>query len=185
MPRELTVTIKYGKGYDESWAVFKGVPEEVKADLVDYFGLDSASVAGLTLNQLVQNVTQIAHSGATAGAQLGAVALPSKPAAPEKHGEVTPEKKAVTAQVFGQSASTASTNPWDAIEGSQPAAPAATPPAAPAEPERSPVLDLMAATKTVKELQEVWAKNQAAFSDPAVMDVYKARGRELMQQAAA
>jgi hypothetical protein len=41
------------------------------------------------------------------------------------------------------------------------------------------VLQQIAACETVDELRRLWAANQAAFSDPAVMDAWKARGRSL------
>lgn len=49
----------------------------------------------------------------------------------------------------------------------------------PAQGERNAVLEQIAACKTVDELRRLWAANQAAFSDPAVMDAWKARGRSL------
>lgn len=63
---EISVTIKYGKGYEETWAGFRGNVEDVRKDIVSYFGLDGASVADLTVNELVINVTQQAHGVVTA-----------------------------------------------------------------------------------------------------------------------
>ncbi|GAB2329215.1 hypothetical protein [Streptomyces variabilis] len=43
----------------------------------------------------------------------------------------------------------------------------------------SAVLEQIAACKSVNELRQLWATNQAAFADQAVMDAWKARGRAL------
>jgi hypothetical protein len=68
---EISITVKYGKGYDETWAGFRGSVEDVREDITSYFGLDSASVTDLTLNELVINVTQQAHGVVTAVKALG------------------------------------------------------------------------------------------------------------------
>ncbi|MEU7643372.1 hypothetical protein [Streptomyces huasconensis] len=49
----------------------------------------------------------------------------------------------------------------------------------PAQSPANPVLDQIAACATVDDLRRLWATNQDAFSDPAVMDAWKARGRAL------
>ena len=60
-PGEIVVTIKYGKGYDDSWLVFHGESQAaVRALLRDTFGADDE---GLTLHELVLNCTKIAHGG--------------------------------------------------------------------------------------------------------------------------
>jgi hypothetical protein len=43
------------------------------------------------------------------------------------------------------------------------------------------VLDAISAASGVKELQAVWATNQAAFADETVTAAYKARGKALSQ----
>lgn len=45
--------------------------------------------------------------------------------------------------------------------------------------ESDPLLTQIAACTTTDALRRLWAENQAAFSDQAVMDAWKARGREL------
>lgn len=54
--------------------------------------------------------------------------------------------------------------------------------AAQAAPTGSPsaaILEQIAACRTADELRRLWVTNQAAFSDPPVMDAWKARGRAL------
>ncbi|PCG86343.1 hypothetical protein CIB93_08885 [Streptomyces sp. WZ.A104] len=45
--------------------------------------------------------------------------------------------------------------------------------------ENGALLTQIAACATTDALRRLWAENQAAFSDQAVMDAWKARGREL------
>lgn len=69
---ETTVTIKYGKGYDDSWAVFKGSSGQIRDQIVDYFGYNVEEVKALTLHELVLNATASAHGTRTFQDQLGA-----------------------------------------------------------------------------------------------------------------
>lgn len=97
MTSEISVTLKYGKGFEESWAVFRGeTAAELKNSIADYFGLDHN--LDLTLHELVINVTGIAHGTATAAAALGAVAIPSsdteKAPAAESSGDLWDETPA-------------------------------------------------------------------------------------------
>ena len=51
--RMVKVTIKYGKGYEEPWFSFQGLPHEVRADIAATFeieGADKISLAQLTLD---------------------------------------------------------------------------------------------------------------------------------------
>lgn len=81
--RGIGVTIKYGKGYDETWSTFRGLPAEIREDIVAYFGLDPEATEQLSLNELVVNATQVAHGVTTAATLLGAVVIPSSDAPAE------------------------------------------------------------------------------------------------------
>ncbi|WP_367135761.1 hypothetical protein [Saccharothrix sp. HUAS TT1] len=159
--RGLSVTIKYDKGHDATWAVFTGTPESIRQDIASYFGVASATLADLSLHEIVVNMTQIAHGVTTAATLLGATVIPTQGqtpvSAPPKPGQ----------DVWADAGNTASTPPWQDL------------PAAPAAPERNPLLDQIAAAPTIPDLQRLWAENQAAFADGALMDAYKARGRAL------
>lgn len=154
----ISVTIKYGKGYEETWAVFRGSNvDRIRAQICDYFGVDRASVSELTVSELVVNVTNLAHGKGNAAALLGATVIPSSQAG-----------KAETAKP-GEDV-------WsdDTAPGEFPAE------SAPAEPEGpNPVIALMEATASIPELQKVWAANQSAFKDADVMAAYKAKGKAL------
>ncbi|MEU0739274.1 hypothetical protein [Streptomyces sp. NPDC006134] len=64
-----------------------------------------------------------------------------------------------------------SEDPWAAAQ----AAPAPSHEQGPA----SALLEQIAACQTTDELKKLWATNQQAFADQAVMDAWKARGRAL------
>lgn len=68
---ELTVTFKYGKGYEETWAVFKGKAQDLRQQILDYFGMDSSEFSDLTLHDVVLEATRIAHADRTVMTSLG------------------------------------------------------------------------------------------------------------------
>ncbi|MGW6745433.1 hypothetical protein ACWGDX_32625 [Streptomyces sp. NPDC055025] len=140
--RSITVTIKYGRGHDDSWAVFRGSPTEVRKDIEAFFSLDGKSVADLSLHELVVEAGQIAQSTTTVAKGLNARIVPQT--APEP----TAARKAAEAPASAQSMANA-------------------------------VLEQIAACKNTEELRRLWATNQTAFGDQAVMDAWKARGRAL------
>ncbi|MFJ9158671.1 hypothetical protein ACIRPS_17930 [Streptomyces griseoviridis] len=141
--RSITVTIKYGRGHDDSWTVFRGSPTEVREDIAAFFSLDGKSVAELSLHELVVEAGQIAQSTTTVVKGLNARIVPQPASEP--------------------------TAAWKAAE----AAPS------PAQSTAGAVLEQIAACKNTDELRRLWATNQTAFGDQAVMDAWKARGRAL------
>ncbi|MFE1842022.1 hypothetical protein [Streptomyces sp. NPDC059515] len=156
--RGITVTIKYGKSYEDTWAVFKGSASEVRSDILDYFGIESDSVTGLTLSDIVTNATNIAHGKGLIATQLGATVVAEEPAPPAK-----PQG-----------------DPWAAIGNSSPVTVADQAPAASPEQDKNAwVLGEIAKKTSRAELKKFWAENQSFFADPAVMDAYKAKGKSL------
>ena len=146
--RGLTVTIKYGKGYEETWAVFAGLAGEVRDDIVAFFGIDRESVTGLTLSDVVVNATSIAHGVGNVARVLGGTVIASPVPREQREGG----------------------DPW--VEA---AARSATPPAA----TKNPLVERIEKASDLDALKRIWAENQAAFQDSAVMDAWKARGRAL------
>jgi hypothetical protein len=71
----VTVTIKEGKGYEASWFVFRGSSEQVKADLISFFGLDAETSAKLTTFEVTNNARQVAQGLATVAQTIGAVVI--------------------------------------------------------------------------------------------------------------
>jgi hypothetical protein len=157
--RELTVTIKYGKGYEETWAVFKGGTDEVREDIISYFGLMRDSVTELTLSELVVEVTSLAHGKGNIARFLGGTIIPPSEAGPDP----------------APAASAPSGDPWAAVGSG-----AATPPAAqPAEDPNAYILGEIEKQSDVAGLKRLWAENQNFFADPAVMAAWKAKGKAL------
>ena len=162
--RGITVTIKYGKAYDDTWAVFHGLPDDLRHDISDFFGLTVEEAAGLTLSDLVVNATNAAHSVSTVARGLGGVVIAS------------------TSNEAPPVADTRRADPWT-DPGTPVAQPAAsTPPRPQPEPE-NPLLALIGQAPTVRSLEMLWVENQDAFADPAVMAAWKARGRALSSTA--
>ncbi|MFJ7414622.1 hypothetical protein ACIQWZ_28060 [Streptomyces sp. NPDC098077] len=151
----LTVTIKYGKSHDDSWAVFRGRPREVRDDILDFFGMERDSVTGLTLSDIVTNATNLAHGKGLIATQLGGTVIaedapPAKPAGGD---------------------------PWASL-GSTPQA-ASAPAASPEQDKNAWILGEIEKQANRADLKKVWAANQSFFSETAVMDAYKAKGKAL------
>lgn len=151
------ITIKYGKGYESTWATFTGLPHEVREQIIAYFGFAEDAVRELTLSELVVNATSVAHGKGNAAATLGAVAIPASQQGQEQ-----------SAPPATETASDASSDPWEAVESS-----------APAEPAVNPLYAQIEAAQSVDELKVLWADNQAAFSDADLMAAWKAKGKSL------
>jgi hypothetical protein len=156
--RELTVTIKYGKGYEETWAVFKGNPDEVREDIISYFGLMRDSVTELTLSELVVEVTSLAHGKGNIARFLGGTIIPPSEAGPDP----------------APASSSSNEDPW-AAAGATTSAPAAQP----AEDPNAYILGEIEKQSDVAGLKRLWAENQNFFADPAVMAAWKAKGKAL------
>ena len=150
--RGVTVTIKHGKGYQDTWSVFKGLPHEVREDLISYFAIPEEQHFELSLHEVVVNATTLAHGVGNVAGKLGGTVL--------SKGNDSP--------------------PWDtstsAAKGGDPWAQAK---AEPAKPEEHPLLTQIKNAADVPSLQRIWAENQDAFADAAIMDAWKARGKEL------
>lgn len=151
--RGITVTIKYGTGYDQPWVVFHGLPDEVKQDIIAFFGLASVSDTALTLSDLVVNATQVAHAVGAVASGLGATVIATEPAAP----------------TAAEGTQASSSDPW--VQAST------APTEAVGEP--APLLAQIDQAPTVRALERLWLDNQDAFTDPAVMAAWKAKGRAL------
>lgn len=85
----VSITIKTGKGYDDTWLGFTGTVESVRANIKATFDLDDTD---LTLFELVQNATSTAHGVATAVRALGGtVVAPPAPGKDEAQANVRPD----------------------------------------------------------------------------------------------
>ncbi|WP_405665448.1 hypothetical protein [Streptomyces sp. NBC_00055] len=155
---ELSVTIKYDKGHDATWAVFRGTTGEIRADILDFFGMDPATQVGLSLSSVVTNATQIAHGKGLIATALGATVV-----------EETAEPAKPTDDPWAAAANVQS-GPWPGS-------------ASVAEPKKEDpnayILGEIEKKTTVQELKKLWAENQSFFSDAAVMAAWKAKGKAL------
>ena len=155
---ELSVTIKYDKGHDATWAVFRGTTGEIRADVLDFFGMDPATQAGLSLSSVVTNATQIAHGKGLIATALGATVV-----------EETTEPAKPTDDPWAAAASTPS-GPW---------AGSASVAESKKEDPNAYILGEIEKQTTVDGLKKLWAANQSFFSDAAVMAAWKAKGKAL------
>ncbi|WP_329289584.1 hypothetical protein [Streptomyces pseudovenezuelae] len=161
---ETTVTIKYGKGYDDTWAVFRGSASELRADILEFFGMDPATQAGLSLSSIVTNATQVAHGKALIATALGATVVE----------ETTSEPAKPTDDPWA-AASAAQSGPWS---GSASVAETKK------EDPNAWILGEIEKQTTVDGVKKLWAANQSFFSDPAVMAAWKAKGKALKEAGA-
>ncbi|MEU2111503.1 hypothetical protein [Streptomyces sp. NPDC019507] len=145
------VTIKYGKSYEDTWAVFRGTVPQVRRLIVNYFGFKSKDVTSLSLSDLVVNATNLAHGKGNIAAMLDAKVIPD---------EQSPAP-----------ASAPANDPWETASAARPEAPK--------DNGSAWILGEIEKQTSIADLQKLWAANQAMFADPAVMTAYKARGRAL------
>lgn len=78
-PEGVSITIKTGKGYEDTWLGFTGSVEDVRSNIKATFDIEDTD---LTLFELVANATKVAHGVTTAVSQLGGTVKASAPAAP-------------------------------------------------------------------------------------------------------
>ncbi|MFI5840527.1 hypothetical protein ACIA8K_12545 [Catenuloplanes sp. NPDC051500] len=148
----LKVIIKYGKGYEDTWATFEGTVDEVRQEVSSYFDMDPNETAGLSVSALVLNATNLAHAKGNLGATLGAQAIPASTPATRPSG---PRGAAA----------------WDAAD----SAPADKGPS-PVEHMTKRIAEI----GDVDALKRLWAENQELFAaESTMMDAWKARGRAL------
>ncbi|MFF9095661.1 hypothetical protein ACF1AX_21310 [Streptomyces sp. NPDC014802] len=161
----MKVTIKYGKGYDDSWVVFEGSTPEVRAEIIDYFGMDPETQRGLSLSSIVVNATNVAHGKGLIATALGATVV-------EETNTAAPAKP--TEDPWAAASAAQSSGPWPGS-------------ASVAEPKKEDpnayILGEIEKQTTVDGLKKLWAGNQSFFSDAGVMAAWKAKGKSL--QAAA
>lgn len=165
MGRGISITVKYGKGYEETWARFFGTATEVRTDLCSYFGLTEEQGDQFSLNELVIKCTEIAHGVGLVGTVLGGQIQPNGNGPSGDHGPPWNEP----------SPSTGGGDPWAGVGNNQ-----SSEPADPLQVH----YDAVKRATTTDELKLYWADNQAAFADEQLMAAYKAKGKALSQAAA-
>ncbi|QPB09861.1 hypothetical protein KGG73_gp27 [Streptomyces phage Sentinel] len=162
----MKVTIKYGKGHDDSWVVFEGSTQEIRTDVLDFFGMDPETQRGLSLSSIVVNATNIAHGKGLIATALGATVV-------EETTNEAPAKP--TDDPWAAASAAQSGGPWPGS-------------ASVAEPKKEDpnayILGEIEKQTTVHGLKKLWAANQSFFADAAVMAAWKAKGKALQAPAA-
>ncbi len=92
----VSITIKTGKGYEDTWLGFTGTVSSVQMDIIEAFGL--ADQEGLTLYEIVANATQVAHGVTRAVTALKGTVIPSAPSGADEAQQTTQEAADVTPQ---------------------------------------------------------------------------------------
>jgi hypothetical protein len=151
-------SFKSGQQYKERITRFSGSVERVVEDVVKFFRLDPAQVAGLSPHEVMVLADQIAQANLTVARELGG----------------TPVAESESAS------NDSATDPWAAAESGQASAPAeAEKPAVPVDPKVAIFAGIEASTSRA-ELQRLWAENQELFNaNTDLMDAYKAKGKGL------
>lgn len=158
--RGVTITIKYGKGYEETWAVFRGRPDEVRDDILTFFGIDRESVAEQTLSDVVVTATSIAHGKGNVARYLGGNVISSGPAQ----------------QSSGSTGSAA----WAEAEQEQGSRPTEDVQL----PERHWILGAIEGASSLEELKSLYVENKADFDSVAeLLPAWKAKGKALKEAA--
>lgn len=158
---ETSVTIKYGKSYDDTWAVFKGTSAEIRANILEFFGMDPATQQGLSLSSIVVNATNVAHGKALIATTLGATVI-----------EETSNEEPAKPNGDPWAAASAQQGPSALHERASVAEPAKADP-------NAYILGEIEKQTTVDGLKKLWAANQSFFADAAVMAAWKAKGKAL------
>ena len=163
MSDEITITIKYGKSGDDSWAVFRGAPAGIRANILEFFGMDPETQRGLSLSSVVINATNIAHGKGLIATSLGATVVEETTTAAPAKPQGDPWAAAASAPAQAASA-------WSGG-------------AAPAEPKTEDpnayILGEIEKQTSVDSLKKLWAGNQSFFKDAAVMAAWKSKGKAL------
>ena len=154
---KITVTIKYDKGYEATWAVFHGdSASEVRSRILEYFGQDTNVFEGMSLHEVVLKVTAVAHGTQTFVSELGAEVIPTNG----------------TGEVPGPSTTTSA-------RGSAAFKAAAETPAEPEDPYAA-VVALFESADSIKGLKKMYAQHKAAYeASETVQEAYKKKYKEL------
>lgn len=155
----VTIKVPESKRYagDNPWFVFEGgSPESLKAKIAETFGLQHE---GLTLGETVINAQRhVTGLGAVAHGFGGTILSGSSTEPESKPADGFPS---TTDDVWSKVSMESKPEP----EG---------------EAEKDPILVALDNCKTVAEVQQIWAENQASFNANAeYMEAYKARGKAL------
>jgi hypothetical protein len=165
-PGGISVTIKGdepGGKYNDAkkpgtWIVFHGSPAKIREQIIEVFEIENG--ADRPLYDLINEATDLFKASATVSQNLGGRVLSQGNGEQQQQ----PASSGGSGDVWAQAA---------AAKGEQA-------PQQEAKEDKDPLLGVIESCKTVAEVQQVWAENQAAFNDnPDYMAAYKAKGKAL------
>lgn len=146
---EVSVTLKHDGKYEAPWMVFRGRPESVKADILAAFGWDTEAGEGKSLYEIALQADRQAKAEYAVQSQAGGRVISKE------------RKRSSTSANVDTDAASSEQQTSDTSEAG------------------NPLADQIAAINNVDDLKKLWAENQEAFQDGDLMDVWKARGKEL------
>ena len=152
-----SITIKNGKGYEESWFVCSDDKAPIRGQLIEHFGLNPEDCEGLTTHDIAVNCTKMAQSISYVAKTLGGTIVSSRATTPD---EAQQPSGPTAAEVF------AAAKRGEAL---------------PDEPTVDPVLARIEAATAGADLKALYAEMQVAGT-PIVGDAlaaWKARGKAL------
>jgi len=160
--KPIQVTLKMGAGYDCPWTTVSGEYDEVEANLTKIIEGTLGEVIAEASQRLQGAFLLIGKSTATGG--VGAKTMK------DTRAKAKADKVAALA---GEAPEVAG---WDAADDGVEQA------LAEEAPVENPLIATIHAATTKAQLGDIWAKNQKALKDPALMDVMKARSASLAQK---
>lgn len=174
--RNVSVTLKAGKGYDAPWVVITGDnAEEVRRNVAEVVNLDLGTADRYSLAEVVVFAAEAFQGTSNVVADLGAAPLDAaeldkveQPAGGSESGDGWAAAKAKRGTSKPEAAS-------DTAGGGQDAPSEAT--GAP-ETDEDPVLRAIAQAPDKDALRRIWARNKARWSE-VHDEAAKARGKEL------
>lgn len=148
----LSVSIKFGPKYQESLVNFKGLPSEIRDQLVAYFGLTPEQVEGKSLHQIHVACAAIAHGEPDTAVGVIQAAFPGS--------------QVVSDEPRGGQADPVD-DPWAQAKATQ--APAAQP-----EPPKDPIVQAIEAAASKADLQAIYVRHNAELKRPEIQAAFNA-----------
>jgi hypothetical protein len=161
--RSTSLTVKYGKDYDDPWVVFRGSPSAIREQALEYFGVTPDERQGqLDTHSLVIELVYLAQSSYHVATQAGGQTIP-----PKTDAVPADEKPSSEAAEIPEPSSPAGGDVWERAA------------AARKKPEPT-LLERIEACETRVELQDLFVANQEALAPGTeAREAWKARGKAL------
>lgn len=161
--RGISLTIKYGKDFDDPWVVFRGSPAAIREQALDYFGVTPDERQGqLDTHSLVIELVYLAQSSYHVATQAGGQVIP-----PKTDAALADEEPSSEAAEIPEPSPPAGGDVWEQAA------------AARKKPEPT-LIELIEACETRVELQDLFVANQEALKPGTeAREAWKARGKGL------